>query len=71
MAIVVLSSNLVLAKKHNGVITKDTVAADSTDGSKGITVGTLLLACRAITDKNDTMSLKLVPTCNDVANTAA
>jgi hypothetical protein len=68
IAMIALSSNqIVLAKKHSEVITKDTIATDAfADGRPGLSVGTMLLACGAIAEKNDSMSLKLIPNCNNV-----
>jgi hypothetical protein len=68
MAMIVLSSSQIAsAKKKNEVITKDTIATDAfADGRPGLSVGTMLLACGAIAEKNDSMSLKLIPNCNDI-----
>jgi len=62
--IVLSSSQIASTKKQNEVITKDTILPDSGDGSAPITVGTLLLGCGAIADRNDRMTPKLRTVCD-------
>lgn len=46
------------------VITKDTIATEITDGSPGMTVGTMFLGCEGIVSKNDSMAASVKPACD-------